>query len=414
MYLYFFFFFFFLMIRRPPRSTLFPYTTLFRSVARPLVLRRPANLYAKVAGGLQRPVWVPQELAGDEDHVCLARAHDVLRLVGAPDHSHRSCLDGGLPPDALGKRRLVARPDGDLHAGQKPARGAVDQVHALTREASRQLDRLIDVPTALHPVGRRDAHEQRPAVRPTRPHGARDLQQDADAVLERAAVGVRAVVRERREEFVEQVPVRGVQLEDTEAGAERALRRVAKGLDDPRDALAVELLGDRILRTEGDRARRVDGTKAAVLPGLERAAALPGRLRGSLPTGVRELHSRQGTLPVDEAHDPRQVGNVLVLPDPQVLGRDAPLRRDRRRLGEDQRRAAHGARAQVHEVPVVRESVLARVLAHRRDDDPVAQSDFAKRQGIEEHFVLRCGSRRRGAIQQSGERVWIGHRQLAG
>src|SRR2546427_3140000 len=29
---YFFFFFFFLMIRRPPRSTLFPYTTLFRSL----------------------------------------------------------------------------------------------------------------------------------------------------------------------------------------------------------------------------------------------------------------------------------------------------------------------------------------------------------------------------------------------
>src|SRR5207253_9108874 len=28
----FFFFFFFLMIRRPPRSTLFPYTTLFRSI----------------------------------------------------------------------------------------------------------------------------------------------------------------------------------------------------------------------------------------------------------------------------------------------------------------------------------------------------------------------------------------------
>src|SRR5277367_7002994 len=29
------FFFFFLMIRRPPRSTLFPYTTLFRSGLRP-------------------------------------------------------------------------------------------------------------------------------------------------------------------------------------------------------------------------------------------------------------------------------------------------------------------------------------------------------------------------------------------
>src|SRR2546429_9423502 len=33
--LIFFFFFFFLMIRRPPRSTLFPYTTLFRSLAFP-------------------------------------------------------------------------------------------------------------------------------------------------------------------------------------------------------------------------------------------------------------------------------------------------------------------------------------------------------------------------------------------
>ena len=31
-FLFQFVFFFFLMIRRPPRSTLFPYTTLFRSV----------------------------------------------------------------------------------------------------------------------------------------------------------------------------------------------------------------------------------------------------------------------------------------------------------------------------------------------------------------------------------------------
>src|SRR5438309_7994358 len=30
-----FYFFFFLMIRRPPRSTLFPYTTLFRSLTVP-------------------------------------------------------------------------------------------------------------------------------------------------------------------------------------------------------------------------------------------------------------------------------------------------------------------------------------------------------------------------------------------
>src|SRR2546426_11993014 len=36
--LYVFFFFFFLMIRRPPRSPLFPYTTLFRSTHAETVL----------------------------------------------------------------------------------------------------------------------------------------------------------------------------------------------------------------------------------------------------------------------------------------------------------------------------------------------------------------------------------------
>src|SRR5256885_12781324 len=36
-------FFFFLMIRRPPRSTLFPYTTLFRSVTPPEGWRSPGS-----------------------------------------------------------------------------------------------------------------------------------------------------------------------------------------------------------------------------------------------------------------------------------------------------------------------------------------------------------------------------------
>src|SRR5579864_9725465 len=39
----FFCFFFFLMIRRPPRSTLFPYTTLFRSTPETTMLIREAQ-----------------------------------------------------------------------------------------------------------------------------------------------------------------------------------------------------------------------------------------------------------------------------------------------------------------------------------------------------------------------------------
>src|SRR2546430_691176 len=45
-FLLFYFFFFFLMIRRPPRSTLFPYTTLFRSL-RYLVGGYPDSFHGK-------------------------------------------------------------------------------------------------------------------------------------------------------------------------------------------------------------------------------------------------------------------------------------------------------------------------------------------------------------------------------
>src|SRR2546426_3426154 len=52
-----FYFFFFLMIRRPPRSTLFPYTTLFRSaveVSAPGVLRVVERAISKPAAGQVR------------------------------------------------------------------------------------------------------------------------------------------------------------------------------------------------------------------------------------------------------------------------------------------------------------------------------------------------------------------------
>src|SRR5256885_10229681 len=55
-------FFFFLMIRRPPRSTLFPYTTLFRSCL--ILLPQPAEclrLQARVA----TPDWFSFFFGGD-------------------------------------------------------------------------------------------------------------------------------------------------------------------------------------------------------------------------------------------------------------------------------------------------------------------------------------------------------------
>src|SRR5258707_15896710 len=56
------FFFFFLMIRRPPRSTLFPYTTLFRSWPLRDLERHPEQPHDAVGRGDRRGQRLPQAL----------------------------------------------------------------------------------------------------------------------------------------------------------------------------------------------------------------------------------------------------------------------------------------------------------------------------------------------------------------
>src|SRR2546430_16906816 len=55
MLLFYLFFFFFLMIRRPPRSTLFPYTTLFRSLVVGDVDRRDPEVLLDLADLAAKP-----------------------------------------------------------------------------------------------------------------------------------------------------------------------------------------------------------------------------------------------------------------------------------------------------------------------------------------------------------------------
>src|SRR2546430_10097421 len=71
--IFFFFLFFFLMIRRPPRSTLFPYTTLFRSAVPPAErpdargAARCLPQRARTRGrGAGRPIRVRQEHRSEE------------------------------------------------------------------------------------------------------------------------------------------------------------------------------------------------------------------------------------------------------------------------------------------------------------------------------------------------------------
>src|SRR5687768_18069764 len=92
-----FFFFFFSMIRRPPRSTLFPYTTLFRSqrvqqVIDSLILRAPLDGVVSIkenrdaAGGMFFGQQLPEYREGDqrsEEHTSelQSRLHLVCRLL---------------------------------------------------------------------------------------------------------------------------------------------------------------------------------------------------------------------------------------------------------------------------------------------------------------------------------------------
>src|SRR5690554_8078671 len=76
-FIVFFFFccFFFLMIRRPPRSTLFPYTTLFRS--------GPAAPTAKASVSAFRPHVPSLPPSRSEEHTSelQSRPHLVCRLL---------------------------------------------------------------------------------------------------------------------------------------------------------------------------------------------------------------------------------------------------------------------------------------------------------------------------------------------
>src|SRR5258708_19854250 len=75
-------FFFFLMIRRPPRSTLFPYTTLFRSY---LQSRRTAHgdrSVQIVSAPGPRARWLPRFLSGcrtgDRKSTRLNSSHQII------------------------------------------------------------------------------------------------------------------------------------------------------------------------------------------------------------------------------------------------------------------------------------------------------------------------------------------------
>src|SRR5256885_14696371 len=87
-----FFFFFFLMIRRPPRSTLFPYTTLFRSLR--LRAGRPCPDHAGIPA---HPLPHPDQAGPGGAHTRPGESAPARRHAAAPAHCPaRDSLPRGL------------------------------------------------------------------------------------------------------------------------------------------------------------------------------------------------------------------------------------------------------------------------------------------------------------------------------
>src|SRR5882762_11382679 len=108
-----FFFFFFLMIRRPPRSTLFPYTTLFRSLPRVLSRYAGSGIHGRDRSSYAGRARLAARLAPQ------ARS-ETLRRVPALPHPRRAAAARARRGGAARRRDLA---DVDRRPG-RPQGGA--------------------------------------------------------------------------------------------------------------------------------------------------------------------------------------------------------------------------------------------------------------------------------------------------
>src|SRR5256885_7494721 len=96
------FFFFFLMIRRPPRSTLFPYTTLFRSVILRAEQRVAINAKAARGGHVAQGRRAEEAFERDRKSTRLNSSHLVISYAVF-------CLKKKTPSKESAALRLAAQ-----------------------------------------------------------------------------------------------------------------------------------------------------------------------------------------------------------------------------------------------------------------------------------------------------------------
>src|SRR3989442_15090183 len=172
------------MIRRPPRSTLFPYTTLFRSAEEPH--HGPGGHPVRAAVAARRAA--VRDRARHRDHGRLhgGRLTRPSLLLRPPPATAAGRLDRQLHLPRRRRLALPPRPDLTAASGLRGASGASLPAASARRRIApsrRGAARLASAPRSPTPAGRGRAHrspprgERRPrasaATRPSAPAGRR-------------------------------------------------------------------------------------------------------------------------------------------------------------------------------------------------------------------------------------------------
>ena len=105
---------------------------------------------------------------------------------------------------------------------------------------------------------------------------------------------------------------------------------------------------------------------------------LPRRAGARFESCVRELHAGYCSLRRYKCKDTRQHLDLFVFPQSEIIWTNTTFRGDRSRFRHHQRSATYRATPQMNEMPVIREPIDARILAHRRDADSITKFDVAQ------------------------------------
>ena len=154
----------------------------------------------------------------------VAPADNAFGLVVIGDESHSDHRHRDRLLHRSGERHLIAGADGNLLARIQPPAGDMDCIATAGLQGLGECDGLADVPAGLDPVGARHADRDRPVSREGGAHCVENLEREPHAILQRPPILVLPPVRKRREEFMQEVPMRDVDLDRIQPYPARAPR----------------------------------------------------------------------------------------------------------------------------------------------------------------------------------------------